>query len=184
MEIPPFSTIQIHEITKVKGYDKRVNLIVELKSNVCNSSVVAIPNYVNLRPGSSKVNMSLKNLTSRSQTAKVKSIVDQVAIANVVPPMLIPKNPQELEKQKDKRTKTPDMNSETTIKVKLTRDQFKKLFNKIHLSGIKDWSKKDHNVQRLIKEFGFLFALNDLDLGKPSSVKYTIKFIDYTPFTE
>ena len=35
-----------------------------------------------------------------------------------------------------------------------------------------------------IKDFGFLFALNDLDLGKTSIVKHTIKFTEYTPFKE
>ena len=90
---------------KVKGHDKRVNLAVEPKSNLCNSSVVAVPSYANLRPDSSKVNMSLRNLTSRSLTVKAKLIVAQVATANVVSPMLTPKNSQELEKQKDKITK-------------------------------------------------------------------------------
>ena len=143
LEIPPFSTIQVHGMMNVKGYNKRVNLIVEPKSNVCNSVGVAVPSYANLRPGSSKVNMSLRNLTSRTLTVKVKLIVAQVTTANVVPPILTPKNPQETEKKKDKRMKTLDMNSEATIKVKLTKDQLKKLFNKIDLSGIKDWSKKD-----------------------------------------
>ena len=94
----------------------------------------------------------------------MKLIVAQVATANIVPPMLTPKNSQELEKQKDKRTKTLDMNSEATINVKLTKDEVRKLFNKIDLSGIKDWNKKEQeDVWRLIKDFGFLFTLNDLD---------------------
>ena len=58
VETPPFSTIQVHGITKVKGHDKRVNLIVEPNNNVYNPSVVVVPRYANLRPGSSKVNMS------------------------------------------------------------------------------------------------------------------------------
>ena len=33
-------------------------------------------------------------------------------------------------------------------------------------------------------DFGFLFALNDLDLGKTNIVKHTIKLTDYTPFKE
>ena len=94
VEIPPFSTIQVHGIMKVKGHDKRVNLIVEPKSNICNPSVVVVPSYANLRPGSSKVNMSLRNLISRDITVKAKLLVAQVAAANVVPPMLTPKNSQ------------------------------------------------------------------------------------------
>ena len=55
----------------------------------------------------------------------MKLIVTQVAAAKVVPPMLTPGNSQESEKQKGKRMKSPDMNSEATIKVKLTKDQLK-----------------------------------------------------------
>ena len=39
-------------------------------------------------------------------------------------------------------------------------------------------------MQNLIQDFGFLFALNDLDFGKTSIVKHTIKLTDYTPFKE
>ena len=91
---------------KVKGHDKRVNLMVDPKSNVCNPSVVVVPSYANLRPGSSKVNLSLKNLISRDITVKEKSIVAQGATGNVITPMLIPKDSQESEKQEDKRTKS------------------------------------------------------------------------------
>ena len=33
VEIPPFSTIQVHGINKVKGHGKKVNLIVKLITN-------------------------------------------------------------------------------------------------------------------------------------------------------
>ena len=92
VEIPPFSTKQVHGIMKVKGHDKRINLIVEPKNNIGNPLVVAVPSYANLRPGSIKVYMSLRNLTSRNIKVKAKSIVAQVAAANVVPSMLTPKN--------------------------------------------------------------------------------------------
>ena len=97
-------------------------LIVEPKNNISNPLVVVVPSYANLRPASSKINMSLRNLTSRNLPVKAKLIVAQVTTANVIPPMLMPKNSQELEKQEDKRMKTPDMNSEAPIKVQLTKD--------------------------------------------------------------
>ena len=50
------------------------------------------------------------------------------------------------------------------------------MFDKRDLSGIKDWSEEDQEeVWKLIKDFGFLYALNDLDLDKTSIVKHTIK---------
>ena len=102
VEIPPFSTIQVHGTTKVKGHDKRVNLILEPKDNRYNPSAVVVPSYANLRPGSRKVNMSLRNLTNRNVTVRVKSIVAQVTTANVVPSTLTLKD---LWNQKNRRTK-------------------------------------------------------------------------------
>ena len=55
--------------------------------------------------------MGLRNLTSRSIMVKAKSTVAQMA-ANVVPSMLTLKNPQESEKNEDKRMESPDMSSE------------------------------------------------------------------------
>ena len=66
-----------HGIMEVKDDDKRVNIIVEPKNNGYDPSVVAVPRYTYLKPGSSRVNMSLRNLTSRGITVKVKSIVGQ-----------------------------------------------------------------------------------------------------------
>ena len=103
VEIPPFCTIQVHGIMKVKGHDKRVNIIVEPKSNGYNPSVVAVVSYAYLNPGSSKINMNLRNLASRSLTVKMKSIVAQVAAANVVPSMLASKNCQGSEENEDKK---------------------------------------------------------------------------------
>ena len=35
---------------------------------------------------------------------------------------------------------------------------------------------------KVVKGFGFLFTLNELDLGKITTLKHTIKLADYTPF--
>ena len=83
-----------------------------------------------------------------------------MATANVVPPMLTPKNPQESEKEKEKETKSPDVNSETTSKVKLTKEKLKKLFGKIDLSGIRDWSEEDQKeVKKINQELWFSICL-------------------------
>ena len=84
--------------------------------------VVAVPSYCYLRPGSSKINTSLRNLNSRNITVKAKSIVAQLAAANVVPSMLTPKNPQELGEYEDKQMKMPNMSSKEHIKVQLTKE--------------------------------------------------------------
>ena len=52
-------------MTKVKGHDKKVILIVDSTKNRPNSSEVAVHSYTVLKPGSGKVNMNINNLTSR-----------------------------------------------------------------------------------------------------------------------
>ena len=68
-----------------------------------NPSVVVVPSYTVLKPGSSKFNMNVRNLTSRKITVKAKSIVAWVVAANVVSPMLAQENSQESEKWIDKK---------------------------------------------------------------------------------
>ena len=49
-----------------------------------------------------------------------------------------------------------------------------KLPEKIDLNGIQDCEKEDQQeVQSLITEYGFLFALDDLELVRMSMVKHT-----------
>ena len=105
IEIHQFGTIQVHGMTNVKGHNKKVNLIVEPMKNRPNQSVVVVPSFTALKPGSSKVNMNVRNLTSRKITVKAKSIVAGVAAANMVPPMLTQINSQKSEKWIDKKNR-------------------------------------------------------------------------------
>ena len=50
--------------------------------------------------------------------------------------------------------------------------------------GFKTGLIKQKELRDLITEFGFLFALDDLDLGKTSMVMYTINLTYQTPFEE
>ena len=59
------------------------------------------------------------------------------------------------------------------------------LFEKIDLSGIIDWNQEEQKqVRELFKEYGWLFAIDDLDLGHTSVIKHEIKLNDYTPCKE
>ena len=47
------------------------------------------------------------------------------------------------------------------------------------------WTKEQQaQVQQLFVDFGSLFALDSLDLGKTSVVKHKIRLDDYIPFKE
>ena len=59
------------------------------------------------------------------------------------------------------------------------------ILQKIDLSGIADWDPKmQQEVQDLLWEYACIFSQNDLDLGKTSIVKDSIKLTDSTPFKE
>ena len=66
-------------MTRVKGCNKKVNIIVEPVKNRTNSSVVAVPSYTILNPGSSKVNINIRNLTGSKIMVNTKLIIPRVA---------------------------------------------------------------------------------------------------------
>ena len=88
IEIPPFSTKQVQGMTRVRGHNKKANLIVKPMKNKPSSSAVSVPSYTLLKPSSSTINMNVRSLTSRKITVKANLIVARVAAANVVPPMV------------------------------------------------------------------------------------------------
>ena len=54
-------------------------------------------------------------------------------------------------------------------------ERLTKLFEKLGLSHIMDWIENNQDdVKSLMEEFQYLFALNDLELGKTSLVKHLI----------
>ena len=59
------------------------------------------------------------------------------------------------------------------------------ILQKIDLPGIDDWDPKmQQEAQDLICEYACSFSWNDLDLGKTSIMKHSIKLTDPTPFKE
>ena len=57
----------------------------------------------------------------------------------------------------------------------LSEEKQNQLFDKIDLSGTAKWSPKQREqVRQLFIEFGSIFALDSLDLGKTSIVKHKI----------
>ena len=88
---------------------------------------------------------------------------------------------------KERLTTILDLNSSTIPpeKHKLTPEEADLLMSKLDLSVIKDWKPEEQKEAKdLILEYGSLFALKDLDLGRTDKVKHSIKLNDYTPFKE
>ena len=155
--------------------------------------------------------MGLHNMTSRNVTLSAKTIVAKLCAANAVPNMLaphyadsenengeadgcsdslqMPQPPAELgegEKVAAATSHNSPIDKEPEIaRPALTDEQRTKLFEKLDMHGIEHWSSKNQQeAHNIAIEYGFLFALNNLDLGKTSIVKHEIKLPDYTPFKE
>ena len=115
--------------------------------------------------------MALMNLSNEPITLNKGTVVATVKVANIIPPMLAPKPAPENSKPKKIPKKTPA--------------RLEKLFSKLDLSGMDDWSptQKD-SMRKVFEDYHHLFALEDLELGKTDLVKHVIKLDDPKPFRE
>ena len=150
-----------------------MNIKVERLTEQNINSVVSVQTYTVLKPGSIRVNLGLRNLSARMLTVRSKSAKAKFSVANAIPDTLVPHITGK-EKSSDKPKKLP-----------ITQRKQEKLFDDIDLCGTKKWSQEQkEQVRQLFIEFGSLFALDSLELGKTSLVKHKIGLDDYTPFKE
>ena len=70
-------------------------------------------------------------------------------------------------------------------KSKQAKVDSEEIVHKVDLLGTTDWdSGEQQDAHNLICEYACIFSWNDLDLGKTSIVKHSIKLKDSTPFKE
>ena len=194
--IPPFQTVQATGITNCNTHFKRVRVITEPTDRFDNEAVRTVTIYSTLKPGSSRVSIGLRNLSCKSVTVKPKTVVAEVAAANIVPISIAPKlegeEKQDLRKEYKEQIdakKIEDLEDLEQVKEPklepLSPEKEKLLFEKVDLLGANEWSSKDREkVKELFREYGQLFALDDLDLGHTSIVKHKIELEDYKPFKD
>ena len=86
--LPPFSTTVVHGHTKLKSHGVRLNLIAEpFKDSQLLSNIQCTPTYCNLEPGSKRVTVGLRNISTRKITVPSRTIVCQIQLSNMVPPI-------------------------------------------------------------------------------------------------
>ena len=194
--LPPFSTTFVKGRSSVKGHYKRVNTTTEHSDRITNRNIATVRSYSFIKPSSNKVAVGVRNLTSKQIVLKAGTIIGKIEAANEVPPMLVPK-PEIAEtdmesileqlSNKERLTMILDLNSSAISpeKCKLTQEEIDLLMSKLDLSGIKDWKPEEQKeAKELILEYGSLFALKDMDLGRMDNMKHSIKLDDYAPFKE
>ena len=141
--------------------------------------------------------VALYNNTREKITLKKGTIVAKVAAANVIPPMLapasgtfqnIPDFGDGLDGNGCEDGYVPSNGGDVPTqppKPEPTQERLDKLFGKLDLEGIEEWSEYDQNqVCELMKEYQHLFALDDLELGSTSQIKHKIKLSDSKPFKD
>ena len=183
MKIPALQTVIVRGLTTVTGHQKYVHVLVE-PSPKC-TSVLILGNTSELRPGRSDVTVVLRNLSGRDVSLELCTEIGTVTAANIVPSTQVGKG-SHLEKQ----GRVPCMSTQVES-IDLPRSLQQRsidpegILQKLDLSRIDKWEPKlQQKAPDLIHEYACIFSQNDLDLGKTSTVKHSIKVNDPTPFKE
>ena len=141
--------------------------------------------------------LALYNNTHEKITLKKGIIVAKVAATNVIPPMLAPASStfqnvpnfgDRLDGNEYKNGYVPSDGGDVSArppKPEPNHERLDKLFGKLDLKGIEEWSEYDQTQAcELMKEYQHLFALDDLELGSTSKIKHKIKLSDPKPFKD
>ena len=138
-----------------------------------------------LRPGKSDVNVVIQNRSGKDVNLKPHTKIGTVITANLVPTTQI-SNGFDLD-EKERVTCMSAQVESTDIPVKIHQESSdpRDILQNLDLSGIEEWEPQlQQEAQYLICKFACIFYQNDLDLGKTSIVKHSIKINDPIPFQE
>ena len=147
---------------------------------------VFIPgNTSELRPGRSDVTIALQNMSGKDVNLKPHTEIGTVTTANLVPSTHV-SNGFDLDERERVPCMSPQVES-TDIPGKTHQGSSnpEDIFQKLDLSRIEEWELKlQQEAQDLICEYACIFSQNNLDLGKTSIVKHSIKVNYPIPFKE
>ena len=199
-------TLQPRQATKSTGMvklpvlSKRLNVTTEPKENIGDiTGVNSVETYATVKTGIKRVAVALVNNLGDKVTIKKGTVVGRLKAANAVPICLAPKSSTdndilEYVQRTDEVGNVPKYgNMGTSMKTEnpkpekpaLTSERSDKLFSKLDLSAMEDWSDDiQHEAVELFKEFHHLFALSDLELGCTSNIKHEIKLNNEVPFKD
>ena len=131
--------------------------------------------YTELRRGSEKAVMVVRNNTVYLQTLQKKTPVARVVAASPVPKP--PEGEQLLEG-------ADEFNDSHTPRLTV-RQRHGKLFNELDLSGLDSWTPELVDTACwLLAKYHSVFSLDPVELGCTHSTEHTIKVTDDRPFKE
>ena len=131
--------------------------------------------YAELRQGSKKAVVVVRNSMAYSQILWKKTPVTRVAAA-----LLVPKPPMEVQLQEGGEDPQGSHSPRLTV-----RQRHGKLFNELDLSGLDSWAPKLADATHwFLAKYHNMFSLDPVELGCTQSMEHMIKVMDYTPFKE
>ena len=167
-----FVTILIRGIANLMTHSKCKNVVVKPVIGYSNH-IVMVRSYGVLKPGRGKIYVCLRNHSAKQITVPKQTAVGEITTANIILALLAPKpTGHELGK------------GEATARKRKFENQ-KELSDKIDLTGLGDWSwNEQKETWELITEYPSIFAISDMDFGKTSLLKHSIRLTDNTPFKD
>ena len=131
--------------------------------------------YMELRWGSKKAVMVVRNSMAYSQVLQKKT-----PVAMAVAALLVPEPSMEVQLQKEGDEPKGPHTPRLTV-----RQRHGKLFDELDLSGLDSWSPELADaVHWLLAKYHNVFPLDPTELGCTHSMEHTIKVMDDTPFKE
>ena len=131
--------------------------------------------YMELRQGSKKVVMVVRNSTAYLQTLWKKT-----PVARAVAALRVPEPPKEAQLQEEGYEPQDPHTPKMTV-----RQRHGKLFDELDLSGLDSWPPELADAAHwLLAEYHDVFSLDPAELGCNHSTEDMIKVTDDTPFKE
>ena len=169
----------------ITGHHKCIHVLMEWSPKYMN---VFVPgNTSELKPGNSDIEVVIQNRSGRDvKLCKPGTEIGTVIAANIVPTMQVSNDfdvtGQERVSSMLAQVESIDILKDSSDKV---RNDLKDILQKLNLSGMEDWEPPlQKATQDLIHKFACIFSQDDLDLGKTSIVKHSIKVNDPVPLKE
>ena len=142
-------------------------------------------NTFELRPGNSDIEVVIQYRSDRDVKLKPGTKIDTVIVANIILTMQVS---NDLDVDGQERASSMSAQVESTNILGKTLDvsnDLKDILPKLNLSRMEEWEPLlQQAAQDLIHEFACIFSQLDLDLGKTSIVKHSIKVNDPVLFKE
>ena len=183
MTIPASQTIVIKGLTMITGHCKHAHVLMELSPKCVN--VFVLGNTSKLRPGKSDVNVVIQNRSGKDVKLKPCTEIGPVIAANIVLTTQVSHDfdLDELERVSciSAQVESANIPEETHQGSSDPKD----ILQKLNLSRMVEWEPQlQQEARNLICKFACIFSQNDLDLGKTSIVKHSIKVNDPILFKE